>query len=262
MRYDEFCSQLQNALRNEGLFRQFIGSPAETIELASGARHWEVFVMQSSSLHAETFHVSAKIAFEWSPFNTARSYTTEEDLLTELLGRKKQSLATAQRFVRVDLDLQASLPYGATTTLPDSQVFGGWTTSVNQKLDGLLTEHKERQGRLIAILGGLNEVEVHARGDAGDLLCIQRISVAGFRLVRVPRAWDNPDRRSAEKGAAGELARLAQRFKDAIDEWAGSVAELERWIRYTPPPPEAKQAEPWFVDEEEENEDGGPQMIH
>jgi hypothetical protein len=262
MRYDEFRGQLQDALGNEGLFRQFINNPDETIDLASTTRRWKAYVMQPSPPHAAAFHVSAKIAFEWCPFDTARSYTTEEDLLTELLGRKKHPSTTAQRFVRVDLDLQASLPYGATTSLPDSRVFGSWTDSVNQKLDKLFSEHQERQGRLIAVLGGLGELEIHTRCDAAGVLSILRISIAGFRLVRVPRVWDDPDRCRAEKGASAELARLAQRFKNAINEWAGSIAELERWIRYTPPPPEAKRVEPWFSDEDEGHEDGGPEMIH
>ena len=62
----------------------------------------------------------------------------------------------------------------------------------------------------------------------------------------------------ALRGNIGEeLARLAQRFKDALDEWTRSVAELATWIRYSPPPPGAKRVEPWF-----EDEDDGPETIH
>lgn len=46
-----------------------------------------------------------------------------------------------------------------------------------------------------------------------------------------------------------------------MDEWIRSVAELARWIRYAPPPSDAKRVEPWFEDEEEE-QDGGPETIH
>ena len=262
MRYDEFRDQLQDALQDVDLFLQRIGNPIETIELSGTRRRWKVYISRSSPPNAEPFHVSAKIAFDWSPFDTARSYTCEEDLRTELLGRKKQPSNTAQRFTRVDLELQASLPYGSTTTIPDPRIFGSWTDSVSQNLDKLLTERKERQGRLVAVLGGLEEVDVEARCDAGGILSLKSVSVAGFRFVRVPRVWDDPDRRNAEKGAAEELARLARRFKNAMDEWTGSVAELARWIRYAPPPPEAKPVEPWFEDREEEPEDGGPESIH
>jgi len=186
MRYDEFRDQLQEALQDVGLFLQRIGNPIETIELSGTGRRWKVYISRSSPPNAEPFHVSAKIAFDWSPFDTARSYTCEEDLLTELLGREKRPSKTAQRFTRVDLELQASLPYGSTTTIPDPQLFGSWTDSVSQKLDKLLTERKERQGRLIAVLGSLEEVKVEARFDAGGILSLKGVSVAGFRFVRVP----------------------------------------------------------------------------
>ena len=220
---------------------------------------WKAYVLRSST-STEPFQVSAKITFDWSPLNVARAYTCEEDLLAELLGRKQGSGKTAQRFTRVDLELHASLPYGSTTALPDPKIFGSWTDSVSRKLDRLLTEFKERQGRLVAVLGAREEVEIQARCDAEGALSLKGLSVAGFRLVRVPRVWDDPDRRNAEKGAATELARLAQRFKNANDEWAESVAELGRWIRYAPPLPEAKRLEPQF--EDEETEDGGPETIH
>jgi len=94
MRYDEFRDQLQGALQDVGLLRQRIGSPIETMELSGAGRLWKVYISRSSPPDAEPFHVSAKIAFNWSPFDNARSYTCEEDLLTELLGRKKQGLKT------------------------------------------------------------------------------------------------------------------------------------------------------------------------
>jgi hypothetical protein len=262
MRYDQFRNQFQVALQEVGLFIQRIGDPVETIELSGTGRRWKVYISRSSPPNAEPFHVSAKIAFAWSPFDTARSYTCEEDLLTELLGRKRQGLNTVRRFIRVDLELRASLPYGSTTAMPDPKLFGSWTDSVSQKLDKLFTERKERQGRLIAVLGSLEEVELEARCDAGGILSLKGVSIAGFRLIRVPRMWDDPDRRSAEKGAAEELARLARRFKNAMDQWTGCVAELARWIRYAPPPPEAKLIEPLFEDHEEEPDDGGPETIH
>jgi hypothetical protein len=162
MRYDEFRDQLEDALRAAGLFAH---NPVETIELSGTGRCWKAYVLRSST-STEPFQVSAKITFDWSPLNVARAYTCEEDLLAELLGRKQGSGKTAQRFTRVDLELRASLPYGSTTALPDPKIFGSWTDSVSRKLDRLLTEFKERQGRLVAVLGAREEVEIQARCDA------------------------------------------------------------------------------------------------
>jgi hypothetical protein len=42
--------------------------------------------------------------------------------------------------------------------------------------------------------------------------------ISGFRIVRVPRVWDSPERRQAEKDPRDELGRLARSFKTALDE--------------------------------------------
>ena len=116
MRYDEFRDQFQDALRDVGLFQQCIGNPIETIELSDTGRHWKAYISRDLPPNTEPFHVTAEIAFDWSPFDAARSYTCEEDLLTELVGRKKRPSKTEPRLTRVDLELHASLPYGSTTS--------------------------------------------------------------------------------------------------------------------------------------------------
>jgi hypothetical protein len=88
------------------------------------------------------------------------------------------------------------------------------------------------------------------RRSPDGILFLKGVAVSSFRIVRIPRVWDDPVRRRVEKGIGEELAQLAGRFRDAIDEWNKSVADLARWIRYSPPPPGTKPAEPWFEDEE------------
>lgn len=277
MRYDEFRDQLQNALQDVGLFRQRapelereewirrLSGPIETIELSSTLRRWKMHVSGPSSPNAEPFHVSAKLDFAWDPFDAARSYLCEEDLLTELLGKRKLPSNTAQRFARVELELHATLPYGSTAPIPGAQTFAAWILSVRQKLEKILKEHNSRQRRLIAVLGelgGLGEVEIRTRCDARGSLSLNEVSVEGFRMVRVPRAWEDPDRQAREKGADAELHQLAQRFRKLLDEWTASVAELARCIRYTPPPPLAMPVKPRFDDLVEDDENGGPGRIH
>ena len=135
MRYDEFRDRLQNALREAGLFFQYAGPAAETMELANASLRWECYVRRATLQDSEPFHISAKLNFEWSAVNAARAYTCEEDLLTELLGRKQRYPKTQQRWTRVDLALRATLPYGSTTPMPDSQIFGPWIDSVEEKLE-------------------------------------------------------------------------------------------------------------------------------
>jgi len=259
MRYDEFRDRFQDVLRDVGLFSPYMERPAETIDLANTSRRWKTYIRQSSSWNSEPFHVSGRIAFDWDPFNAARGYTCEEDLLTELFGRRQRPMRTQKRWTRVDLALYANLPYGSTTPIPDLQILAGWTSAVREKLGALISEVTERAGRIVAIVGGVNEVEIQTRCQAEGALSLSSFSVSGFRLVQIPRVWDDPQRREREKDISEELAGLAHRFRDAYDEWTKSVADLATWIRYSPPPGDARPIEPWF---EDESEDGGPESIH
>jgi hypothetical protein len=129
VRYDEFRDRLEAALQRDGLYFHSL-QRVETIELANTLRHWKVYVYGGAPPSPEPFHVSAEIGFAWTPFDAARAYTREEDLLTELTGRRKQLLRTERRWKRVDLSLHAGLPYGSTTVMPEPQLFGAWTTSI------------------------------------------------------------------------------------------------------------------------------------
>lgn len=259
MRYDEFRDRLEDALREAGLLLQQAGLPAETIDVGGAARHWEVYLLHSSPQDPAPFHVSAKVAFAWDPVNAARARTCEEDVLTALLGRKQRYPKTQARWTRVDITLYATLPYGSATPMPDAHLFCSWTSSTGEKLDKLLAEFKEREGQIVAVTGVLEDVAVEARGGPDGILFLKGVSVSGFRIVRIPRVWDDPVRREAEKDIGKELTSLARRFKDALDTWGKSVADLARWIRYSPPPPGTRPLDPGF---EDENEDEDIETIH
>jgi len=257
MRYEEFRDRLQDALRDVGLVFQHIGQPSETIDLSSGARHCELYIRPMSP-DAEPFHIATGMVFNWSAANAARAYTCEEDLLTELLGRKQKYPKTQQRWTRVDLALHATLPYGSNTPMPDSQILGPWTSSIGEKLDKMLVEFKERAGQIVAVTGGWEDIGIESRYSPEGILLLRSIAVSGFRIVRIPRVWDDPARQRAEKNINDELSGLAGYFRRALEEWNKSVADLARWIRYSPPPPGTKPMEPWFEDEKDDE----PETIH
>jgi len=54
---------------------------------------------------APPFHTSAAIEWRWGALATARTATTEEDMLTELLGREDaHDVETERAWLRVDID--------------------------------------------------------------------------------------------------------------------------------------------------------------
>lgn len=89
MRYAEFRDQLEDALRQEGLFFTGADRRVENIELADTVRSWKAYVSRGGPGSTEPFHVSAVIGFKWRPVDAARACTSEEDLLTELVGRSR-----------------------------------------------------------------------------------------------------------------------------------------------------------------------------
>src|SRR5215472_12056585 len=148
VRYEEFRDQLESALQRNSLHFHSL-QRVETIELANTVRHWKAYVHEAARPSAEPFHVSAEIGFAWSPFDAARAYADEEDLLTELIGRRKQLPRTERRRKRVDLSLHAGLPYGSTTAMPEPQLFGAWTASILEKVHAAVAEVEEREGRIV-----------------------------------------------------------------------------------------------------------------
>jgi len=254
VRYAEFRNRLENALRDVGLFVHD-ADRVETINLADTVRHWKAYIRRSAP-SAEPFSVSAEISFLWTPFDAARSYTCEED------RRRRQPPRTARRWTRVHLSLYANLPYGSTTSMLEPHVFAAWTTSIVEKAHATFSEIEERNGHIVAVLGAHGDLQVEVRCKPDGIVSLKGVAISGFRMVRVPRVWDDPGRREAERDPHGELARLAGAFEATLDEWTKSISALATWIRYSPPPPGAKPIEPWFEDEPEDDDDRGPETIH
>jgi hypothetical protein len=209
------------------------------------------------------FHVSA-IEFTWSPVDAARAFTCEEDLLTELVGRRARLPRTERRWTRVDLSLHATLPYGSTAPVPEPAVFAVWTAGVVKKADTAFTHVEEKSGRIVSVLGGHGDLEMKAHSSPDGLVSLSAVAIAGFRIVRVPRVWDSGERRASDGDPRRELARLARTFTMALDDWTESISALATWIRYAPPPPDVKPIEPWFDDESEadHDDDDGPDTTH
>jgi hypothetical protein len=158
----------------------------------------------------------------------------------------------------VDVSLRATLPYGSITPMPTPEMWRSLSDSVEVALDEALPRADVDQGQrlLPAVSGWRGDLEVEARCTEDGELSLEGVSVSAFRLVPVPRMWDDPEKREKEQDAGEHLVELADRIKVAMDEWRGAVAELARWIRYTPPPQER------MVDSLADTEDDEPETVH
>jgi hypothetical protein len=139
--YDHFKATFLQALRASGL--PTIGPSEERLDLRSMDRTVTVYVEPVGGGRAGPFHVSGVVAWRWDALQTARTATTEDDLLTEVLGRDRaHAVDTARPWLRVDLELRAALEAGQTLFMPSLAKWAQWHRAALGRL--------QRSARLVA----------------------------------------------------------------------------------------------------------------
>lgn len=229
MRYDEFRDRWLAALHEAG-FAFFHSSPEETIDLSTTTRRWRAYRLPTP---VEPLHAGAMLSFSWDSLDSARSRSTEEDLLTELLGRRRGRVATKQRLVRVDAKFHAALTYGSTAALPPGDLWGPWVASMEERLDAALAARRTRR-QATQVPPWRGELEIDARCSADGTFLFHGMSLPAFEMIVIPRVWDDPKRRDKEASADRQIDGLARRFREGTEAWIASVRELVKWLRYAP----------------------------
>ena len=220
MRYDQFRDALTEALREAGLFTTR-DQPRETIDLGSTTREWKVLLGLGARQRAEPFHLTTEVSFRWDPFESARSHTTEEDLLSELFGGHDDLPATLPRHLRTDIVLHATLPYGSRTPMPGAKTWRSWSRRVDAEVAGALPAGSASiEGIPLIVMGWRGSVEVEAACSEDGALCLGGVSLSSWQAVVPPRVEDSPeDEPDADVG--DQLAALADQYADAADTWMG-----------------------------------------
>jgi hypothetical protein len=70
--------------------------PMETVDLGQMSRTYNIIVSLGNRLKTRPFYITARLSWEWNAALAARSATTEEDHLTELLGQDGYYLVSEQ----------------------------------------------------------------------------------------------------------------------------------------------------------------------
>ena len=180
---------------------------------------------------ASPFHISGAISWRWGALQQARTATTEEDLLTELLGREDaRGQETLHPRLRIDVTLRAGLEYGKSIAMPSRSVWSRWRREALARLRML--EHLVDDDAMLdiwddefAVLAWLGEPEITAAcNETGDLL-FESLSVSAFQMVGVPRAWDSPDRQP-DDDPYQQLCAMFLRVKSALHAWGEVMDQL------------------------------------
>lgn len=224
MHYDEFRSAFLAALRDSGLLT--IGPPPneEVLDLRTTDRTVAVYVEPVGREMSAPFHISGKISWRWDALQEARTATTEEDMLTELLGREDaRGRETMHPRLRVDVELRAGLEYGKSVAMPSREAWFEWRRealarlqTVERLVDG--EAMREVPDDDFAVLAWLGEPQIEITcNEAGDLL-LQSLSLSAFQMIGVPRTWDDPDRRPDDHPYP-QLGAMFLRVKAALHAW-------------------------------------------
>lgn len=228
MRYEDFKATWTRAQQECGL--PTIGWATESMDLGSMDRRYSVGLLPHGGQDSEPFHVTAALEFRWDALQTARTHTTEEDMLTELFGREEaQGLDTEQPWLRVDVKLHATLEYGKAIPLPAKSALREWAREVTarlERIEPLLPEEivKEAPSGALEVRGWKGDPELHVTCDAEGALKLEGVELEGWQAILLPRHWDDHERSDDEPDE--QLAAMFARLKLAMRAWMESVDHL------------------------------------
>ena len=225
MQYHEFRDALVSALR-DARFR-FMGRPGETIDLITTSRQYEAFLEAVTVQRAEPFYVAASVSFKWDPFESARTYTNEDDLLSELLGRDDEPIDTMPRSLRVDFVLKASLPHGTEAPMLAADRWRSWSRSIPERLDSFLsTNAPEHRGSPFIVTEWIGTVAAELESTAAGDAILRAVSLPSWQSVILPRVRDAVD--EPEVDVDRQLEVLAGKYRHALDAWTDGITELSQ----------------------------------
>jgi hypothetical protein len=231
--YDEFKQTWGRALRDSGLPILSAHEGKETLDLRSMDRAFESYVEPLGGQEAEPFHVAATLSWRWDAVATAPTVTTEEDMLTEVLGRERvwgHKVRTERSPLRVDVSLHASLPYDEAIPMPTPSVWSNWAREVHgrlERIEPLVPEKTTREasdGRLEILAWQADPVAKVICGPEGELR-LEGVEIAAGQIIELPRHWDDSERKRDEHPAA-QLHELFERVRASLNAWMEAVDHL------------------------------------
>lgn len=224
MDHGAFRDAWLDALRSEELLR-YPDRPQDRIDLADMSREHSVRVGLGHRQDAEPFFVSMVLGWSWSPVHAARTYTSEEDLLSSLLGREQaEGLVTERPWLRLDVTLCANMPYGKPLPLRSSSL-QRWTDRVTRDLKPFLRTRVEGSTKVEAVHAYLGEPEARTQCDGAGELVLLGLELEAWRAVTLPRESDTAELIAVDTTAIS-LQRFAKDARGAFAAWSSSLTVL------------------------------------
>lgn len=224
MNYDEFRTLWHEALDTAGLLPSPLW-PSEAVDLRWMSRTYSLYVSLDHGHRARPFHTTAHLGWRWDAALAARTATTEEDLLIELLGQDGYYLVTERPWLRVDVTLRATLPMDSPLPMPDADAWRHWTAEVDSQVAPFLPIESREEKDGLAALSWRNRPGAQLDCDADGELYLTRVELSAWQGIDLPRQWDNPDR-MRDTGTKAQLTDFTARLRQALREWESCLMHL------------------------------------
>lgn len=236
MNYDTFRTAFDAALRQSGL--RICGvRPDERLDLARLDRTYRVAVEPIGGQDAEPFFVTALLSWRWDALHTARTLSTEDDVLAELHGRHPDGpVRTEPPWVRLDIELRATLPYGKPLALPSQAALGRWCHEACTRLEHIepltgpepVRQHED--GGLAVLAWQDAEPRIRASCRSSGELMLERVEIAAWQAIPTPRILDDPSA-DPDPGPHEELNAAFSRTRAALTAWTQALDHLRATAR-------------------------------
>ena len=227
MNYDQFRTVWHETLDAAGLL-PFPPRPTESVELGWLSRTYRTAVSLRGVQRAGLFYISAGLSWKWDAALAARSATTEEDLLIDLLGQDGYYLVTERPWLRVDAALRATLPMDSPLPMPDAGAWRRWAAEVTTRLAPFLPiRGMDEDEAEPASLSWRGEPAARLRCDPDGQLYLTGVELSAWQGIDLPRQWDNPDQ-PPDGWPDAQLADFAGRLRQALQEWEDCLVHLHR----------------------------------
>jgi hypothetical protein len=231
MTYEDFKSAWISALRESTLPLLGAKPVEEMLGLRSMDRVVKSFVEPFGGQHAEPFQVSAALEYRWDALQSARTATTEEDMLHGLLGLDRSRRPRTERpWLRVDVTLRASTAWGREIALPSQAAWKRWARETLGRLESIepmIRIETARDGRLglPEILAWQVEPELQVLCTPTGELKLRGVEIATWQAIELPRRWDDSSRKPDE-APDDQLAAMFKRLGASMNAWMEAMDHL------------------------------------
>jgi hypothetical protein len=228
MKYEEFRAIWDEAVAAAGM-RPYLRPPAETIELGSMNRAYQVYAHVWERGEFDPFHPSACLSWTWDALQATRAAMTEEDLLERFLGDEWFHQDTQRPALVVNATLIATLPPrypgSASMPLPGATMWRHWLADLTGRLDPLLSTVLEMRDEYTGVFAQRGEPQAVVQPDAGGELSLIEVRLPAWEIIELPRKWCVLDHEQ-DQDPDEHLADFLDRVWRALHEWKQSLVHL------------------------------------